>query len=155
MYCVAEKSQSEAAAMSYQSHTPESVVQLEKIAQIAITVTDLHRAKDFYLNTLGMRFLFEAGPLVFFQCGDIRLMLSNSEAGQPRGGTVLYFKVEDIHAVHEQLKGRGVNLVDRPHLIAKMPDHDLWMCFLKDPDENLIGVMSEVPQPDRPEFMPK
>jgi methylmalonyl-CoA/ethylmalonyl-CoA epimerase len=141
--------------MSYQSHTPDSVVHLEKIGQIAITVTDLARARDFYLNTLGMRFLFETGPLVFFQCGDIRLMLSNTEAAGPRGGTVLYFKVEDIHAVYEALRARGANLVDTPHLIAKMPDHDLWMVFLMDPDENLIGVMCEVPQPDRPEFMPK
>jgi methylmalonyl-CoA/ethylmalonyl-CoA epimerase len=140
--------------MSYQSHTPESVVHFEKIAQIAITVTDLARAKDFYLNTLGMRFLFETGPLVFFQCGDIRLMVTNSEADKPRGGTILYFKVEDINAVFDELKSRGANLVDTPHLIARMPDHDLWMVFLKDPDENLIGVMSEVPQPDRPEFMP-
>lgn len=141
--------------MSYQSHTPESVVHFEKIGQIAITVTDLARSKDFYLNTLGMRFLFETGPLVFFQCGDIRLMLSTTEASQPRGGTVLYFKVEDINAVHGHLKDRGASLVDSPHLIAKMPDHDLWMFFLRDPDENLIGVMSEVPQPGRLEFMPK
>jgi hypothetical protein len=35
-----------------------------------------------------------------------------------------------------------------------MPDHDLWMVFLKDPDENLIGVMCEIPQLARPEFMP-
>jgi catechol 2,3-dioxygenase-like lactoylglutathione lyase family enzyme len=141
--------------MNYQSHTPESVVHFEKIAQIAITVTDLAPAKDFYMNTLGMRFLFETGPLVFFQCGDIRLMLSNTEASQPRGGTVLYFKVEDINAVFDALKARDAHLVDTPHLIARMPDHDLWMFFVKDPDENLIGVMSEVPQPDRPEFTPR
>jgi methylmalonyl-CoA/ethylmalonyl-CoA epimerase len=141
--------------MNYQSHTPESVVHFEKIGQIAITVTDLARARDFYLNTLGMRFLFETGPLAFFQCGDIRLMLSNTEGDKPRGGTVLYFKVEDIHAVYAELKVRAAHVVDTPHLIAKMPDHDLWMVFVKDPDENLIGVMCEIPQPDRPEFMPK
>ena len=132
--------------MSYQSHTPASQVQFEKIGQIAITVTDVAGAKDFYQNMLGMRFLFEAGPLAFFQCGDIRLMLSNSQAAEPRGGTVLYFKVEDINLVHEQLKEKGVEVVQVPHMIAKMPDHDLWMMFLRDPDANLIGVMSEVPR---------
>jgi methylmalonyl-CoA/ethylmalonyl-CoA epimerase len=132
--------------MTYQSHTPASQVQFEKIGQIAITVTDVARAKDFYLNTLGMRFLFDAGQLVFFQCGDIRLMLSGGQADQPRGGTVVYFKVEDIHVVHDQLKQKGVDLVQAPHLVAKMPDHDLWMMFLRDPDANLIGVMSEVPR---------
>jgi methylmalonyl-CoA/ethylmalonyl-CoA epimerase len=141
--------------MSYQSHTPESVVHFEKIGQIAMTVSDLARAKDFYGNTLGMRFLFETGPLVFFQCGDIRLMLTNTEADKPRGGTILYFKVEDIHAVYDELKLRGAHVVETPHLIARMPDHDLWMMSLKDPDENLIGVMCEIPQPNRSEFTPQ
>lgn len=138
----------------YQSHTPESVVHLEKIGQIAITVTDAARAKDFYLNTLGMRFLFDAGKLTFFQCGDIRLMISESDKPGPRGGTILYFKVEDIQAVYDHLRGQKVEFIDAPHLIAKMPDHDLWMAFLKDPDGNVLGIMSEIPQPDRPEFMP-
>jgi hypothetical protein len=25
-----------------------------------------------------------------------------------------------------------------------MPDHELWMAFLKDPDANVLGLMSEV-----------
>jgi len=132
--------------MTYQSHTPASAVQFEKIGQIAITVTDLPRAKDFYLNTLGMRFLFDAGAMSFFQCGDIRLMIGAAEEPGPRGGTILYFKVEDIHRVHARLVAEGVEMVKAPHLVAKMPDHDLWMFFLKDPDGNVLGVMSEVPR---------
>ncbi len=134
--------------MTYQSHTPASAVQFEKIGQIAITVTDVARAREFYLNTLGMRFLFDAGPLTFFQCGDIRLMLSASQANTPRGGTILYFKVEEIELVHDQLKARGAEVLQVPHLVAKMPDHDLWMMFLKDPDGNVMGAMSEVPRAD-------
>lgn len=140
--------------MSYQSHTPESVVHFEKIGQIAITVADLKRARDFYLNTLGMRFLFDAGHLTFFQCGDIRLMISEAEKPGPRGGTIIYFKVEDIFAVYTHLERQGVEFLEAPHLIAKMPDHDLWMAFLRDPDGNVIGVMSEIRQPGRTEFMP-
>lgn len=134
--------------MTFQSHTPASLVQFEKIGQIAITVTDVARARDFYLNTLGMRHLFDAGQLAFFQCGDIRLMLSASQADSPRGGTVLYFQVENIDLVHKHLQAKGVEIVQAPHLVAKMPDHDLWMFFLKDLDGNLIGVMSEVPRND-------
>lgn len=143
--------------MTYQSHTPQSLVHFEKIGQIAITVEDLSKAKDFYENTLGMRFLFEAGHLVFFQCGDIRLMITEgkrTETARAHGDTVIYFKVEDLQAVYTELTGRGVAFLEEPHLIAKMPDHDLWMAFLKDPDGNVLGVMSEVPRPDRPEFMP-
>ena len=112
--------------MTNQSHTPQSVVHFEKIGQIAMTVEDLARAKDFYQNTLGMRFLFDAGHLVFFQCGDIRLMVSEgkrAENARPHGDTVIYFKVEDLQAVYADLAGRGVTFLEAPHLIATMPDH--------------------------------
>ena len=138
--------------MSHPDIAP-AIVNLEKIAQIAITVADLARAKDFYQNTLGMKFLFEAGHLAFFKCGDIRLMLTTPEKPEPRGGTIVYFKVDDIHRTYSTLKHRGVNFIDEPHLIAKMPDHDLWMVFLKDPDGNILGLMSEVPRTDL-EFLP-
>src|SRR6516164_10939814 len=85
---------------------------LEKIGQIAITVDDTARAKDFYQNTLGMRLLFEAGHLAFFQCGDVRLMLTTPDKPGPRGGTILYFKVDDIQTTYAVLKERGVNFID-------------------------------------------
>jgi len=123
---------------------PSAIAGLDRIGQIAITVDDPARAKDFYQNTLGMKFLFDAGQLAFFQCGDVRLMLSTSEKPEPRGGTILYYKVADIHATHAALKQRGVSFIDEPHLIAKMPDHDLWMAFLKDTEGNTIGIMCEL-----------
>jgi methylmalonyl-CoA/ethylmalonyl-CoA epimerase len=121
-----------------------AIVNFEKIGQIAITVDDLARAKDFYQNTHGMKFLIDAGQLAFLQCGDVRLMLSTPEKPGPRGGTILYYKVADIHATHAALKSRGVEFVQEPHLIAKMPDHDLWMAFLNDTEGNTIGIMCEV-----------
>jgi methylmalonyl-CoA/ethylmalonyl-CoA epimerase len=35
-------------------------------------------------------------------------------------------------------------MVDEPHLIARLPDHDLWMAFCKDSEGNLLGLMSEI-----------
>ena len=129
--------------MSHPDVAP-AVVSLERIGQIAITVDDLARAKDFYQNTLGMKFLFDAGHLAFLQCGDVRLMLTTPEKPEPRGGTILYYKVDDIQATHAALKSRGVEFFQEPHLIAKMPDHDLWMAFIKDTEGNTIGIMCEV-----------
>jgi methylmalonyl-CoA/ethylmalonyl-CoA epimerase len=123
----------------------QSAVHFDKIGQIALTVTDIARSKAFYQNTLGMKFLFDAGSMAFFQCGEIRFMIGASEDPAPRGGTLLYFKVQDIHRTHEFLRDKGVVFHQRPHLVAKMPDHELWIAFLKDPDENILGVMSEVP----------
>jgi methylmalonyl-CoA/ethylmalonyl-CoA epimerase len=124
--------------------TMEQSVQLNDIGQIALTVRDLGRAKDFYQNTLGMRFLFDAGTMAFFQCGAIRLMIGLSEEAVPIGGTILYFRVPDIQKVHGVLTEKSVAFVQLPHLVARMPDHELWMAFLKDPEGNTLGLMSEV-----------
>lgn len=129
--------------MSHPDISPAEV-NLEKIGQIAISVDDLTRAKNFYQNTLGMKFLFEAGHLVFFKCGDIRLMLTTMEKPGPRGGTIVYYQVDDIDATHLCLKERGVAFIDEPHLIAKMPDHDLWMVFFKDTEDNILGILCEI-----------
>ena len=120
-------------------------VHLDRIGQIALTVLDVARARNFYQNTLGMKLLFDAGHLAFFQCGDVRLMLGTQVRPEPRGGTILYFKVDDIHETCAALKARGVKFNEEPHLIAKMSDHDLWMAFLQDSEGNTLGVMCELP----------
>jgi len=122
------------------------VIQLECIGQIALTVRDLAEAKRFYEETLGMKFLFDAGTMVFFQCGTVRPMLGLGEKPESAAGsgTILYFRVAEIEAVCTVLKAHGVEFVQEPHLVAKMPDHDLWMAFVKDPSGNVLGLMSEV-----------
>ena len=48
---------------------------------------------------LGLEYLFEAGPLAFFMCGDVRLMLSVAESPEfDHPSSILYFRVDDIHA---------------------------------------------------------
>ena len=123
-----------------------AAVHLDLISQIAITVDDLARAKNFYQNTLGMKFLFDAGSMTFFQCGKIRLMIATPEKPAPRGGTILYFKVHDIQTTYAALRQQGVVFLQPPRLVAPMPDHDLWMAFLADPDDNKIGLMCEMPK---------
>src|SRR5271168_1700644 len=120
----------------------ENSVQLNDIGQIGLTVRDLARAKNFYRTTLGMKFLFDAGTMAFFQCGAIRLMIGVAEESVAIGGTILYFRVSDLQKVHGVLKDRGVEFVQPPHLVARMPDHELWMAFLKDTEGNTLGLMS-------------
>jgi methylmalonyl-CoA/ethylmalonyl-CoA epimerase len=132
--------------MSNATDKAQQAVHLENIGQIALTVRDLARSKDFYQNTLGMKFLFDAGSMAFFQCGTVRLMIGTSPEPVSSAGTILYFTVPDIQATHTLLQDRGVMFLHEPHLVAKMPDHDLWMAFLKDPDDNTLGLMSEIPR---------
>jgi predicted enzyme related to lactoylglutathione lyase len=119
---------------------------LDKIGQIAINAKDLPRAVQFYRDTLGMQFLFEAPPsLAFFDCGGIRLMLGTAEKAEfDHPGSVLYYKVSDIQSSYETLRGRGVAFIDAPHVIARLPDHVLWMCFFRDSEGNMLALMSEV-----------
>ena len=118
---------------------------LSAIGQIAMNATDIPRAVAFYRDALGMRFLFEVPPkMAFFDCAGVRLMLSLPETpAYDHPGSVLYFRVEDIEAAHAQLAERGVKFLDAPHLIARMPDHELWMTFFKDTEGNTLALMAE------------
>jgi methylmalonyl-CoA/ethylmalonyl-CoA epimerase len=117
-----------------------------RIGQIAINAHDVDRAAAFYQNALGLKLLFKAPPgLAFLDCGGVRLMLSRPEKPEfDHPGSVLYFAVPDIQAAHARMKESGVKFEDDLHLIAKMPDHDLWMTFFRDSEGNLMGLMSEV-----------
>lgn len=132
--------------MTNEAPSAESVVRLDEIGQIVVTVSDLERARDFYQNVLGFRFLFDGGPMSFFQCGKIRFAIGTSDKPVSPGGTILYFRVADIQQTHAQLVAKGVAFIQKPHLVAKMPDHDLWIAFLEDPDRNPIGLMCEMPR---------
>ena len=122
---------------------------LSQIGQVAVYVNDIDRAVSFYRDTLGMPFLFQAPPgLAFFMCGDVRLML-DKPAREHNGhrftsSSILYYKVADIHAAHRALQARGVSFEQDPHLVAKLPDHDLWMAFFKDTEDNTLALMAEV-----------
>jgi predicted enzyme related to lactoylglutathione lyase len=120
---------------------------LSQIGQISVTIYDLDRAVAFYRDTLGMSLLFQVPPkMAFFDCNGIRLMLSLPEVPEfDHPASILYYKVDDIHAAHTALRERGADLRIEPHLVAKMPDHELWMAFLKDSEGNTLALMSESP----------
>ena len=117
-----------------------------RIGQIAVVVQDLDRAVAFYRDTLGLRFLFQAPPrLAFFDCGGVRLMLDVPEEEEfKHASSIFYCKVDDIQGTWATLRDRGVDFRDEPHLVARMPDHELWMAFFRDGEGNTLALMSEV-----------
>ena len=118
---------------------------LSEIRQIAITVSDVGTALPFYRDVLGLAFLFSPAPtLAFLAAGSVRIMLSTPQgAGSVGHNSILYFAVTDIAAMHAAIVGRGARNERAPQLAARMPDHELWIAFVRDPDENLIGLMEE------------
>ncbi len=122
-------------------------VGISRLGQIAINVHDLDRATAFYRDILGLPLLFTTGALSFFDCGGVRLMLSPPEKPEfDHPSSVLYFTVPDIASAYRQMLSSGVAFEDAPHLIARMPTHDLWMTFFRDPDKNLLALICEMPQ---------
>src|SRR5262245_50437814 len=122
-----------------------SCLALSEIGQIALTITDLDKSVAFYRDTLGLKHLFSAPPgLAFFACGSVRLMLGRQESPQAeRFYAALYFRVPDIEQAASVLEQRGVSFESKPHLVARMPDHELWIGFFRDPDRNLLALMCE------------
>jgi predicted enzyme related to lactoylglutathione lyase len=120
---------------------------LSRIGQIAVIVHDLPRAVAFYRDTLGMRFLFEVPPMMaFFDCAGIRLMLSQPSAPELDHPNIIYYTVDDIQAAKNTLASRGVKFHHEPRIIAPLANADLWMADFRDPDGNVLELMSEVPR---------
>ena len=118
---------------------------ITRVGQVAINAYDVERATAFYRDVLGLKFLFAAGQLAFFDCGGVRLMLDKAEKPEfVHASSILYFSVPDIQAAHRRLVEAGVAIVGEPQMIAKMPDHDLWMSFFRDTEGNVMALMCEV-----------
>jgi methylmalonyl-CoA/ethylmalonyl-CoA epimerase len=121
---------------------------LGRVGQIAMHVSDADRAEHFYRDVLGLKLLFRFGDLVFFDCDGVRLLLEGGH--DPRGAGhaafCVYLRVPDdvsLDATVARLKNHGVYFEHEPHRVAKMPDHELWMAFFRDPDTNLLALMQE------------
>ena len=123
-------------------------LKLGRIAQIAMWVSDVDAAEDFYERKLGLKKLFRPGPdMVFFDCAGTRLYLHKGRTAEDVAkASLIYLQCEDIAAAAAELKGRGVEFADEPHCIAQMPAYDLWLCFAKDPDGHLIGLEMQAPK---------
>jgi catechol 2,3-dioxygenase-like lactoylglutathione lyase family enzyme len=120
-----------------------AVLEQARIGQIAVVCKDVARATAFYRDTLGLKHLFDAGPsLSFLDCAGVRLMLSVAE-GDARGTSALYFFVKDIEQVAKALRERGVRFYGEPHLVARMPDHELWLAEFRDSEDNVMALMEE------------
>ncbi|GAA3109278.1 DNA-binding CsgD family transcriptional regulator/catechol 2,3-dioxygenase-like lactoylglutathione lyase family enzyme [Kribbella aluminosa] len=117
-------------------------MELGVIGQIARPVRDIHVAVDFYGTVLGLPHLYTFGDLAFFDCGGTRLFLSATE--EPAQPSILYFRVDDIQTAYDELRARGVEFEQAPHLIHKHDNGvEEWMAFFPDPDGHLLAIMAQ------------
>jgi catechol 2,3-dioxygenase-like lactoylglutathione lyase family enzyme len=119
---------------------------LRQIGQIRIQVTDVDRAVAFYRDVLGMTFLYAFPGMGFFDVDGVRLMLVEQEGRAFGGVSAIYYRVDDIGQAVKTLESRGVTFDDHPHVVHEDETYHLWMAFFKDPDGNVLALMSEVPR---------
>ena len=60
-----------------------------------------------------------------------------------RPGVQPFFKRTDIAAAHAAFVAAGATDERAPQLTATIPDHELWIGFLRGPDGNHVGLMEE------------
>ena len=123
------------------------LLNISQIGQIALPVRDVDRSEAFYEQALGLRKLFRFGDLSFFDCAGVRLLIdkaSDPANFKPQG--CIYFRCADIALAVAELEHRGLTFDSKPHLIAEMDDHDLWMAFFKDADGHTLALMQEAPK---------
>lgn len=121
-------------------------IKLGKLQQVALVQHDVAKAVPFYRDGLGLPLQFEMNGLAFFDAGGVRLMLSPPSAAEfDHKNSILYFDVPDCAQACADLTARGVKFDDAPHLVGKAPTYEVWMCFCRDPEGNMIGLSEQRP----------
>lgn len=120
-------------------------VAVRRVGQIALNAKNIPAATAFYRDILGLTHLFSVGEqMAFFDCGGVRLMLSQPSSPElDHPSSILYLVVDDINEAHAAMVAKGVSMERAPSLVAKMPDHELWLCPFRDPDGNILQLMCE------------
>lgn len=124
-----------------------SETKLGAVGQIARSVKDVKAATVFYGEVLGLPHLYSFGNLAFFDCGGVRLFLSEGDGGPAE--SLIYFRVEDIRSAHDQLAERGVEFTHAPHMIHRHEDGtEEWMAFFTDNEGRPLAVMAQAATTD-------
>jgi len=118
-------------------------VKVNGLAQVAVTVEDVERAKAWYRDVLGLDHLFDAPPgLSFLRAGSTRLMLSRPEGTETVGNSILYYGVADVGAAYQAMREAGAAFEETPKVIAQVEGRDIRLALCRDSEGNLVGLIS-------------
>jgi catechol 2,3-dioxygenase-like lactoylglutathione lyase family enzyme len=112
-----------------------------------LAVKDLEKAKDFYETKLGLKHDSEDPGGVFYESGDSKLFVYESDYAGTNKATAATWQVDDIEAVVEDLKSKGISFehYDMPGATREGDIHiigELKAAWFKDPDGNILNVAS-------------
>lgn len=118
--------------------------ELTGVMQLAIPVKDIERAITFYRDKIGLQLLMNSPNMAFLDCGGIRIYLdANPGTVEAAKNSMIYFRTGDVEQAHSAFKQRGVTIHQHPQVIAALPDRDVWLMWIRDSEENLLGIMEE------------
>lgn len=121
--------------------TRDESTDLGPLGQVARSVSDIALAERWYREVLGLPHLYSFGLLAFFDCGGVRLMLSE---GEGMADSILYFSTRDIRAAHAALLRKKVEFISAPHCIHRHEDGtEEWMAFFNDLDGRPLALMAQ------------
>lgn len=136
-------------SLSAKSDNGESTMSLSRsrIVQLALPTRDLNRARTFYEGVLGLELMLETNGMLFFQVGDVRLMVGSNAQGplEPVDGSTIYFDAPDLPVLAETLERRGVRFLGPAEVIQRTSEGEIQLRFFRDPDQNLLALMGLVP----------
>ncbi len=132
-----------ASALGRRDQSTMTVTTLGSLAQISRTVRDIKESEAFYGTTLGLPHLYTFGSLAFFDCGGTRLYLTAQDKPGPE--SILYLRVADIRTAYEELRRRGVQFSQPPHMVHRHADGtEEWLAHFDDPEGRPLAIMSQV-----------
>lgn len=110
-----------------------------------LTTTDAVRARDFYENVLGLKFLEDSPFAIVFVANGTMLRIQKTEKHTPLKTTSLGWKVDDIHREINALSAKGVQFERYERL--QQDDAGIWtttdgarVAWFKDPDGNTLSL---------------
>lgn len=120
---------------------------INRIEQIHLPVKNLAKATEYYRDTLGLAFMFQAANMAFFNIGGVRLMIGEiNSPDQGPGSSIVYFNVADVRKASAELERKGIAFVGPVETVNRTPTHDLLLRIFKDPDGNFLALMGETPR---------
>jgi catechol 2,3-dioxygenase-like lactoylglutathione lyase family enzyme len=125
----------------------EKLLLKDKPSSAILAVSDLDRAREFYVDTLGLEPVDGHEEQVLeFQTGETRLVVYVSEfAGTNKANAVVWNGGSDFDAIADQLRDQGVTFEEYPDLgmdIARGVHSrgKFKAVWFKDPDGNILHL---------------
>jgi catechol-2,3-dioxygenase len=110
-----------------------------------IAVKDLNKGKQFYGETLGLESAGENPGGISYSSGGGRLFIYESQTAGTNKATCASWKVDDVEASVEDLKGKGISFehYDMPDATLEGEINVWWpvkAAWFKDHDGNILSV---------------